>query len=69
MVVLYSNHCPLCNNLKEELDAHHIEYKEVNDIDLMLSLGITKTPILEVAPGVFLKYKDALEWIAQNYKG
>lgn len=73
MVVLYSNHCPLCNNLKDLLDASKVQYKEVNDVDAMLAIGIDHTPMLEVETlvddevhAVMLKYKDALKWIADN---
>ena len=66
MVVLYTNHCPLCNYLKDLLDNKHIEYQEVTDIDYMLSLGITKTPMLQVDNGELMKYKQALDWVNEK---
>jgi predicted DCC family thiol-disulfide oxidoreductase YuxK len=73
MVVLYSNHCPLCNRLKEVLDDAKVDYEEVNDIDAMIALGIDKTPMLkvdmivdgEVQP-VMLKYAAALKWVEEQ---
>lgn len=67
MVVLYSNHCPLCNRLKEVLDESGIEYEEVNDIPTMEALGITRTPMLKVdTEPELLKYAAALKWVEQR---
>ena len=69
MVVLYSNHCPLCMRLKEILDDAKIDYDEVNDITVMTALGIDRTPKLgvdEADQQVLLKYKDALEWVEKH---
>lgn len=63
MITLYTNHCPLCNALKDLLDQEKIQYEEVTDEQFMLSLGITRTPVLEVNKGEFLKYRDALKWV------
>jgi predicted DCC family thiol-disulfide oxidoreductase YuxK len=71
MVVLYSNHCPLCNRLKEVLDKAKVDYEEVNDIDVMDSLGIDRTPQLgvdvntdEEVRHILLKYATALKWVS-----
>lgn len=70
MVVLYSNHCPLCNRLKEVLDEAKIDYKEENDLEVMDSLGIDRTPQLgvdiiveEEERRILLKYPSALKWV------
>ena len=65
MVVLYSNHCPLCNRLKEVLDSAGVEYEEVNDIPTMVALGIDRTPMLKV-DNELLKYPAALKWVEQR---
>lgn len=66
MVVLYTNHCPLCNNLKDLLDANHIEYEEETDIEKMINMGLGNShmPRLGV-PGEskILTYKEAIQWI------
>ena len=66
MTVLYTNHCPLCNALKDKLDAKKIDYTEVTDVDQMIKLGITKTPMLRVdnIPDL-LNYKDSLKWVEE----
>ena len=73
MVVLYSNHCPLCNRLKEVLEDAKVDFEEVNDISAMTALGIERTPMLGVddiaEPGlrqVLLKYGDALKWVERH---
>lgn len=69
MVVLYSNHCPLCNRLKEVLDNAGVDYEEVNDIPTMEALGIDRTPMLKV-DNELLKYAAALKWVEQRgYNG
>ena len=73
MVVLYSNHCPLCNRLKEVLEDARVDFEEVNDISAMTALGIERTPMLGVddiaEPDrqlVLLKYGDALKWVERH---
>jgi predicted DCC family thiol-disulfide oxidoreductase YuxK len=71
MVVLYSNHCPLCNRLKEVLDKAEIIYGEVNDIATMEALGIDRLPMLRVdteSGPEMLKYAAALKWVEQRGK-
>ena len=70
MVVLYSNHCPRCNCLKELLDKAGVSYEEENDISVMEALGIDRTPMLKVEDGdtqELLKYPAAIKWVA-NYE-
>ena len=70
MVVLYSNHCPLCDRLKELLIELGEEYREENDVEIMTSLGIDRTPRLGVdvlteegEQHILLKYALALKWL------
>ena len=65
MIVLYSNHCPLCNALKDQLDAKKITYTEENDINKMIELGIVRTPMLGVDDKL-LTYKEALQWLTEK---
>lgn len=67
MNVLYTNHCPLCNALKEQLDAKKIEYVEETDLETMLNLGITRTPMMHVdGYPQLLNYKDSLKWVEET---
>lgn len=64
MVKLFSTHCPKCNILTKKLQENNIEYEEENDVDTMLSLGITTVPMLEVDEKL-INFKDAINWINQ----
>ena len=65
MTVIYTQkNCPACDALKDMLKQNKIEFTEETNIDLMLSLGITRTPMLHVdgfpEP---LTQKQAIDWI------
>lgn len=67
MVVLYTNHCPLCNRLKEVLDEANVEYVEETNIEKMINLGISRTPMLRISEdSELLTYKDALNWLNEK---
>ena len=68
MTVIYTqNHCPLCDALKDTLKAKNIEFTEEKDVELMLSLGITRTPMLHVEDKPeLLSYKEALKWLEEK---
>lgn len=67
MVKLYSTGCPLCNVLKEKLDAANIEYTTISDKEIMLAEGIDRIPILE-ADGVRMEMSAANRWINSRSK-
>ena len=67
MVKLYSTGCPLCNVLKEKLDAANIEYTTISDKETMLAEGIDRIPILE-ADGVKMEMSAANRWINSRSK-
>lgn len=67
-ILLYSNGCPSCNNLKLMLKKAGLEYTEKNDIEEMLALGITQIPVLSV-DGEMMSYEDAKKWVLSNNKG
>ena len=66
MVVLYTNHCPLCNALQDLLETNNISYEEETDIEKMISLGLADKPMprLRVPDSEqILTYKEAIQWI------
>lgn len=68
MVVLYTNHCPLCNMLKDLLINKNIEYIEETDVNKMIELGLANSPMPRLGvDDSILTYKEALKWI--NEKG
>lgn len=64
-VVLYSTGCPKCKVLKAKLDNTWIKYEIVDDVDEMLSLGISTVPCLGV-DGKVLNFKESMKWIDNN---
>lgn len=67
-ILLYSNGCPSCKNLKLMLQKAGIEYTENNNIEEMLALGISQIPVLSV-DGELMSYEDAKSWVQSNNKG
>lgn len=65
MVIFYSTHCPKCMILELKLKQKSIEYKENNNVDEMLSKGITSAPCLEV-DGELLDFGKAVKWINER---
>lgn len=65
-IKLYTTHCPKCEILEKKLSDKNIQYEEITDVQTMISLGFSTTPILEV-DGNTMEFKDANSWI-NNYK-
>jgi len=61
-IILYSNNCPQCKCLEKMLKEKNIDFKEVNDIDLMLEKGFKSMPMLQVGEAI-MKYVEALQWV------
>lgn len=64
-IILYSNHCPLCNVLQSQLVSKNLKFEEFNDIDEMIKKGMSHMPMLEV-DGELLNYSDALAWVKKQ---
>lgn len=64
-MVLYSTGCPRCKVLKKKLDEAGLKYTENNDVDEMLSLGISEVPIL-VINGELLNFNKSIEWLSKR---
>ena len=65
MVKLYSTHCPKCRVLETKLKQKNIQYEECNDVDEMLSRGLTSAPYLEV-DGELLDFGKAVKWVNER---
>lgn len=64
-VILYTTHCPMCKALKMKLDKCNIQYEECDDIQLMISKGFNRAPVLEV-DGKALSVKEAMKWAEEH---
>ena len=61
-VILYSTGCPKCNILKKKLADAKIDYKVIEDVDVMVSKGLKDVPWLEV-DGNLMNFVDSSKWI------
>ncbi len=67
MITIYTTEtCPKCKILKKKLDSKNIEYKEVNDVEVLKSLDIYEVPILELDNQDYLEFNQANEWVNQQ---
>ncbi len=65
MITLYSTGCPNCRALKKKLDAAHIPYTVVGDVDVMLGLGIKSIPVLKVGEEL-LPFEQAVKYVDEH---
>ena len=64
-VILYSTGCPKCNILKKKLEDAQIDYKVIEDVDVMVSKGLKEVPWLEV-DGNLMNFVDSSKWINER---
>ena len=64
-VILYSTGCPKCNILMKKLADAKIDYKVVEDVDVMVSKGLKEVPWLEV-DGNLMNFVDSSKWINER---
>ena len=65
MITLYSTHCPRCIVLERKLKEKNIEYTEVNNVDEMIRLGMTMTPMLQVGDKL-MEFTQAITWVKEQ---
>ena len=61
-IILYEHGCPRCKILKMKLDQKGIQYKTVNDVEVMKEKGFQEAPKLEVGDVIY-GFKEAVEWL------
>ncbi len=61
-LILYTINCPICNRIKQMLDAKNMQYSLCTDEGEMLALGIEVLPVLSVN-GALLQAKAAMKYI------
>ena len=64
-IILYTIGCPMCQVLKKKLDMKNIQFKEINDIDIMKNKGISSVPVLEIN-GELMNFSDANKWVNEQ---
>lgn len=61
-IILYTTHCPKCKILENKLKSKNIEYMIEEDVEKMLSLGMSEVPQLQVENEI-LDFGTAVRWI------
>ena len=64
-VIFYSTNCPKCKVLMTKMKQKGIEYKEINDVELMLSKGIKSAPALEI-DGKVMDFTESVKWVGSK---
>ena len=63
MVTIYTTPtCPKCKVLKGKMESKGVEYSECQDVDKMISMGISTVPWLEV-DGKLMDFVQANNWV------
>lgn len=47
MIILYTTHCPKCRVLESKLKSKNIKFTTFTNVDEMIQLGITESPVLD----------------------
>lgn len=63
-IILYSTHCPKCKVIETKLKQAGLEYTEIDDVDVMLNLGLRMAPVLEV-DGKRLQFSEANKFLKE----
>lgn len=68
MITLYTLvDCPRCVLVKQMLDKHNVQYKEIQDNkQLMIDKGFIEAPVLEVDGRTIETYPSVLAWLEDN---
>lgn len=61
-ITLYSTGCPRCRVLHQKLREKGVSFTVVDDIDVMLDMGMMEAPVLE-ADGRQMGFVEAVDWI------
>lgn len=66
MITIYTTEtCPKCKILKKKLEDKNIDFKEINDIEILKSLDIYEVPVLDV-DDTLLDFSAANSWINEQ---
>ena len=63
VIKLYTIDCFNCNRLEDKLKENNITYEICNDRNIMVNLGLTHMPVLQIDDNTFLNFKEAMKWI------
>jgi len=67
-IIIYSSPtCPICRMIKMQLTAKGLEYKDVQDVEVLKSMNIQKIPTLVINGEFFVGGQKALARV-KEYK-
>ena len=66
-ITLYSTNCPKCMVLKKKLMSKDISFSENNNVEDMIKLGFTMSPMLVVDSDI-MDFNQANTWINNKYE-
>ena len=61
-ITLYTTHCPKCKVLEAKLQQKNIDYKVVEDEQVMIDKGFMEAPKLEI-DGEIMDFYGAINWL------
>ena len=64
-ITLYTTHCPKCKVLEAKLAQKNIDFKAIDDEQIMIDKGFMSAPMLEV-DGEILDFSGAINWLKTN---
>ena len=64
-IIMYSTHCPKCNQLSKRLNERGIKYETCTDINQMQALGIKTAPYLQVNDEL-MDFTKAWRWASSQ---
>ncbi len=66
MVTIYTTEtCPKCSILKKKMVSTGIDFKECNDMEVLVGMGLSSVPCLEV-DGKLMDFGEANVWINEQ---
>lgn len=64
-LILYSTGCPKCKILEKKLNEIKVLFTTNNNVDEMLSLGLSSAPALSV-DGKLMNFTEAMKWLRER---
>lgn len=61
-IIMYTTHCPQCKVLERKLKNKGVKYTVVDNVEVMVELGIKAAPVLSV-DGTLMNFKESVNWI------
>lgn len=61
-VIVYSSGCPKCKILKSKMDDKNIDFKLIEDVEVMKSKGFEHAPMLEVNEKIY-DFNQAIKFV------